>query len=301
MELSTSTNICAFQRGRQRLPVEFSMETCARAGYRVLDINFCMAMNPESPLRGADWESYVRSIGRLARSLGIRFNQSHLPYYDVCKYRDTETAALMEELIRRSIIGSAMLGARWAVTHPFSLPGGDPSACLQANLRYFEPHVALAKQQGVGIALENDFDFPPGNRSYCARAEELTGLCDAFGDPDHVGVCYDFGHGNLAGGSHRKNLNLIGKRLAAVHVQDNHGQADEHLLPFFGSIDWEDAMAGLAESGYRGDLTFEIQEFGRYLPRDMKYIAVEASIPVGKRLIALYEKALNHERRPAHG
>ena len=52
MELSTSTNICAFQRGRDRLPVEFSIQTCAEAGYRVLDINFCMAMNPDSPLAG---------------------------------------------------------------------------------------------------------------------------------------------------------------------------------------------------------------------------------------------------------
>ena len=71
---------------------------------------------------------------------------------------------------------------------------------------------------------------------------ELTDLADAFGDGEHVGVCYDFGHANLTGSAfHRRNLNLIGKRLKAVHVQDNHGEWDEHLMPFFGSIDWEDA------------------------------------------------------------
>ena len=115
-------------------------------------------------------------------------------------------------------------------------------------------------------------------------------LCDAFGDPEHVGICYDFGHANLTGGSHRQNLNAIGKRLKAVHVQDNHGQSDEHLLPFFGSIDWEQAMLGLAESGYTGDLTFEIQEYGRYLPRDMKHLAVEQSLAVGERLLTLWKK-----------
>ena len=75
-------------------------------------------------------------------------------------------------------------------------------------------------------------------------------------------------------------------------MQDNHGQTDEHLLPFFGSIDWEQAMLGLAESGYAGDLTFEIQEYGRYLPKDMKYLAVEQSLKVGQRLVSLYQRGL---------
>ncbi len=294
MELSTSTNICAFQRGRERLPVEFSIETCAKVGYRVLDINFCMAMNPDSPLRGDDWEAYVHSIGDLAKRYGVRFNQSHLPYYDVDKDKGTEKAALMEELIRRSIIGTAMLGARWAVTHPFTVYGAgqDMAVSKAANLAYYRPHVELARQNGVGIALENDFEYQDDcrRRIYCASVYELIDLCDAFGDLDHVGICYDFGHANLTGGSHRQNLNAIGKRLQAVHVQDNHGQADEHLLPFFGSIDWEDAMRGLAESGYTGDLTFEVQEFGRYLPCDLKYLAVRDSLAVGKRLMDYFHQ-----------
>ena len=296
MEISTSTNICAFQRGRSRLPVEFSIETCARAGYRVLDINFCMAMNPESPLRGPDWEAYVGSIGDLAAKHGIRFNQSHLPYYDVYAKRDTAEAKIMEELIRRSIRGTAMLGARWAVTHPFTVwdAGQDMRVSREANLRYYAPHVEWARQCGVGIALENDFEYQGGlRRVYCASVYELIDLCDAFDDPDHVGICYDFGHANLTGGFHRQNLNAIGKRLQAVHVQDNHGQSDEHLLPFFGSIDWEEAMLGLAESGYAGELTFEIQEYGRYLPKDMKHLAVEQSLAVGERLAALYHRGLD--------
>ncbi|MBQ9263187.1 MAG: sugar phosphate isomerase/epimerase [Clostridia bacterium] len=295
MELSTSTNICAFQRGRERLPVEFSIRACAEAGYQVLDINFCMAMNPFSPLREDGWEDYVRSIGKLAQSLGIRFNQSHLPYYDVEKDKGTEKAAVMEELIRRSIRGTAMLGARWAVTHPFTVYGAghDARVSRQANLDYYAVHVDLARQNGIGIALENDFEYfsAPKQRIYCASVYELIDLCDAFDDPDHVGVCYDFGHANLTGGFHRQNLNAIGRRLKAIHVQDNHGQTDEHLLPFFGSIDWNDAMRGLAESGYNGDLTFEIQEFGRFLPKDLKYLAVQDSLIVGQRLMALYQQA----------
>lgn len=294
MRLSTSTNICAFQRGRERLPVEFSIDACARAGYRVLDVNWCMAMNPDSPLRGEDWQAYVRHIGRYAAERGIVFSQSHLPYYDLFGENDPEKVRLMEELIRRSIIASGMLGVRWAVTHPGTVYGADTEVSRRRNLDYFAPHVEAARAVGVGIALENDFgDQPgrPGQRVYCAAMDELAGLCDAFHDDAHVGACYDFGHANLAGGGHRENLTRLGKRVKAVHVQDNHGKTDEHLLPFYGAIDWRDAMTGLAECGYEGDLTFEVQEFGRYLPKDMKYLAVEQSVAVGERLMAYFEEA----------
>lgn len=294
MELSTSTNICAFGPGMTRYPVENSIRDCAEAGYRVLDINFCMAMNPDSPMRGDGWEDYVRSIGRLAGECGIRFSQSHLPYYDVGGEKDPGRIGTMETLITRSIRASAMLGARWAVTHPFT-PSEAGNAPLEKNLEYFYPKVRLAAEGGIGIALENDFGIADnkGTPVYCADPGELCSLVDAFADAAHVGACYDFGHANLAApGRHRADLNLLGSRVKVLHVQDNHGERDEHLLPFFGSIDWRNAMAGLADIRFPGELTFEIQEFGRYLPPDMKKLVVRLSLEVGQRLREMYLSAL---------
>lgn len=295
MEISTSTNICAFQPGRERNPFDFCIETCARAGYRVLDINFCEAMNPRSRMRDDDWEDYVRHIAALGERFNVVFRQSHLPYYDVFAERDADKIRTMEELIRRSIIASAMLGVEWTVTHPGTVYGAGPdtTVSLERNLEYYAKHVATARANGIGIALENDFEYrsAPYQRIFCASPHELVELVDGFADPEHVGVCYDFGHGNLAGGFHRQNLNIIGPRLRAIHVQDNHGMADEHLMPFHGNIDWAEAMAGLADIGYRGDLTYEIQEFGRYLPNEHKHLVVEYSLQVGRVLVDLFEQA----------
>jgi len=275
MDISTSTNLCAFTRDRTRIPVERCIPILANAGYRVLDMNFCIAMNPDSPMRGDRWQSYVEKIGELAADCHVVFKQSHLPYYDVDRAKGTEKAELMEELIRRSIVGSSMLGVRWAVTHPYTVyaEAEDHEACQAANVAYFDRHVELASRHGVGIALESDFDLPD-QRIYCGRLQELIDLCDAFRAPDFVGLCYDFGHANLQhdGFSHSEKLCMAGSRLKALHVQDNHGQSDEHLLPYFGSIDWDDCMLGLARCGYQGDLTFEVQEFGRCLPEDMKHL-----------------------------
>lgn len=293
MRLSTSTNICAFTATRARLPVEFSMDACAKAGYRVLDINWCMAMNPDSPLRGDGWEGYVDRIGESAARHGIVFSQAHLPYYDMFSPDGTEdTATLMEMLVRRSILASGRLRVPWAVTHPGTegTSGRDVDSSLRRNIQYFAPHVELAQKAGVGIALENDFEDGARRYVFCAAVNELSALVDAFDDPA-VGACYDFGHANLGGGAHRRNLQVLGARVKTLHVHDNHGASDEHLMPFYGSIDWRDAMAGLKDIGYRGDLTYEIQEFGRYLPADLKHLVVEQSLVIGQRLLDMAEGA----------
>lgn len=297
MEISTSTNICAFTPGRERNGFDFCIAQCAQGGYKVLDINFCESMNPHSRMRNDDWQDYVKDIAEMGRRWGVVFRQSHLPYYDIFAENDEEKVKTMEELIRRSIIASAELGVEWTVTHPGTVysAGPDISVSKEKNLEYYSRHVATARENGIGICLENDFEYRPRQpmqRIYCASIYELVDLVDTFGDPEHVGVCYDFGHANLGGHDfHRQNLNIIGSRLHAIHVQDNHGVADEHLMPFHGNIDWTEAMAGLADIGYDGDLTYEIQEFGRYLPNDQKHLVVEYSMKIGKVLMDLYEKA----------
>lgn len=293
MEISTSTNIVAFMPGRMRNPMEFCIRQCAEGGYRTLDINLCEAMNPWSRLRQDDWEEYIKEIAKLAEELGIRFHQSHLPYYDI--FADPQPDETMELLVRRSIIASGMLGVKWCVTHPGTVYGSekDIAAQIGKNLDYYRKHLETAKRSGVGICLENDFGYlrnDPRLPLFCGNTEELIALTDAFSDPS-IGICYDFGHANLCPDpNHRNNLNRIGRRLKAVHVQDNHGKTDEHLMPFYGNIDWQQAMAGLADIGFEGPLTYEIQEHGRNLPNHMKQQVVKESLEVGARLAAMYEK-----------
>lgn len=296
MILSTSTNIAAFSSSRMRYPMPFCIEECAKAGYKHLDINFCECMNPNSRMRDDDWESYVDSLTDLGKRYGITYTQSHLPYYDIFNpSNDQEKVKVMETLIERSIIASAKLGIRWTVTHPGTVytAGPDMEISKQKNIEYYSKHVELARKNGIGIALENDFEYKsaPYQHIYCANIYELRDLVDAFGDPEYVGACYDFGHANLTGGFHRQNLTILGQRLKAVHVQDNKGLSDEHLLPFHGNTDWKDAMATLAEIGYEGDLTYEIQEWGRFYPKELKGLMIEYSLKVGDVLIKYFDEA----------
>ena len=71
--------------------------------------------------------------------------------------------------------------------------------------------------------------------------------------------CFDTGHAHLADGIH-KSLELMRERIATTHVHDNHGEKDEHLLPFEGTIDWEETLPALANLPQAPDVVLELKE-----------------------------------------
>ena len=69
-------------------------------------------------------------------------------------------------------------------------------------------------------------------------------------DLDGVGICLDFGHAHLDGDV-VDAIETVSEHLIATHVHDNRGRADDHLLPFDGTIDWAGDAAGGAEGRLR--------------------------------------------------
>ena len=84
----------------------------------------------------------------------------------------------------------------------------------------------------------------------------LEYVLDNIKNPN-VGICFDSGHYHYY--FHDKfNFNHFKDRILAVHLHDNHGLADEHLLPFDGTINWEEVIKNLKENNYQGYLILEI-------------------------------------------
>jgi sugar phosphate isomerase/epimerase len=76
-------------------------------------------------------------------------------------------------------------------------------------------------------------------------------------DSPNVGVVIDTGHRNLSGDP-AATLRAVGPHLITLHLHDNHGEADEHLLPGLGAIDWSDVMQALRDIDYGGQFMYEI-------------------------------------------
>ena len=42
-----------------------------------------------------------------------------------------------------------------------------------------------------------------------------------------------------------------------MHIQDNYGKGDSHVMPMVGTTNWDQVMRALKDIGYQGDFTFE--------------------------------------------
>jgi sugar phosphate isomerase/epimerase len=98
-------------------------------------------------------------------------------------------------------------------------------------------HLSLfARQRGVTIAIENT----PGEMATPANLKNFlvqTRLAN-------VKLCFDTGHAHLDGGV-VPALETARDLIATTHIHDNHGERDEHLLPFEGTIDWDASLTAL--------------------------------------------------------
>lgn len=112
----------------------------------------------------------------------------------------------------------------------------------------------------IWSAWRPGFQFAIENTWPEAQMEYLVALVDALGS-EVAGVCIDTGHAHLVSEfGAGKALRMAGERLITTHLQDNHGDWDEHLPPGYGTIDWDDVAAALGECGYAGCLLLELTD-----------------------------------------
>lgn len=76
-----------------------------------------------------------------------------------------------------------------------------------------------------------------------------------------VGICLDVGHAHMDGDV-VDAIETVSEHFVTTHVHDNRGRADDHLVPFEGTIDWPAALTAIQKVGYEGPLMFEIAAHG---------------------------------------
>jgi sugar phosphate isomerase/epimerase len=119
-------------------------------------------------------------------------------------------------------------------------------------------HLVLhAHHRGVIIAVENttsEMGDPAYLRAFVDETR-LTGLRFNF----------DIGHAHVADGPEPERIQKafapLSELAVSAHIHDNHGDKDEHLPPYDGSIDWESAVK-ILKTAAEPDLalTLELKE-----------------------------------------
>jgi hexosaminidase len=173
-------------------------------------------------------KSFLKLMDK-AKKKGLIIDSFHLPFgrgFDPAAIDDRQRRSALDNL-KRYIERSNEFGITTGILHPHNYLADTKERCLQRAL----------------VSLEELLNFLPGN--YRLAVENLptaegSWICDQILDRIDIaslGFCYDSSHENLGG----KPFYLLEKhnpRLLTTHLSDNHGQADEHLIPGQGVINW---------------------------------------------------------------
>ena len=237
-------------------------------GFRYLDYSFYNANRPGAVFLTDGWLAEVEAAGEAAAALGFSFVQAHSPNYN--PYHDENDVSYHEAGMLatiRSIEACGRLGIPNIVVHTAYGPRcqypADAEKYFRDNLPFIEALYPAMEKWNVRVCIENSAEGNMGTNYFFMTAEDMNDFIAFAGHP-LLGACWDTGHGNMRGTDPYRELVTLGKNLHAVHFQDNSGAGDEHIAPFFGTLDVDGFMRGLIDAGYAGPLTFESDNFLRY-------------------------------------
>lgn len=214
---------------------------------------------------------------------GITISQAHgigMVYY---KGEDKKNAYLME-VTDKMIAVCAYLECPMLVIHPWTGWLVRLENEFETNMQIYRRLMPVAKKYGVKICLEN---YP---HSIAEEACQYIDLLNAEAGEELFGYCYDVGHAIMGKQDICKDIRTLGKRIISVHLHENNGVADTHLMPFSQlnvdgnsrTVDWEPVMKTLKEIEFEGALSFETFNAIKWIPQRMKKPALVYICEAGK-------------------
>lgn len=203
----------------------------------------------------ATFFDYVEKIGRACEESGIKIIMAHSPNLALKTEEEFEASVAMA---KRRIRACAMLGCPDLVQHCFGTSKYTPTLFYRENKRFFERLFDDMEKYNIHVLTEN--------MDYCANyplstGHEMRKFID-FVDHPLFGACWDVAHANTNSktkyASQYDSIMEMGDKLRGLHISDNYGDgAHHHTFPFEGTINWDEIMLGLRDSGYKGYFTYE--------------------------------------------
>lgn len=292
-KVSTSTNICNhILWDKEVYTSEDAIRMIAAGGYDTIDLDLAFWRLQEDHMAKDNWREWLDRQIDTAAAVGLPMTQGHAHFYNAehCELLSAEEQEHRDQAILRDIEAAGLCGIRWLVVHPQSYCDDvwySKPLSMQKNLEMFKRLGDAGAKHGVGIAVENMFirTMP----KFGASSDDLVELVDALGDDQVFGICWDTGHGNLNRVDQAAAVLQMGKRLKCLHVNDNKGQWDDHILPYHGTIQWESFMKALGKIGYEGEFTYEIHNFSKGFDAGFHQEAVTFARKLAQYMVTLMD------------
>jgi sugar phosphate isomerase/epimerase len=214
----------------------------------------------------ANRKSQVKEIADWFRTSGVPLNSIHSPMYSDYEWGRSGTPsvniaaadrrgriAAMDE-IKRAIEVAEQIPFKFLVQHVGDSGEEFAPEKFEAAMSSVEHLRAFAKPLGVTLLLENI----PNELSTPERLLELINTLHF----DDMGFCFDVGHAHMAAGVQETFEHLKGL-IRSTHVHDNDKNADSHLWPGDGNINWAETVALLRTAPMVPPLLLEINGEGK--------------------------------------
>jgi sugar phosphate isomerase/epimerase len=209
----------------------------------------------------------VDDLARWLRETGLILHSIHAPIFEsfgAAGTGATFSIAASDSARRQAAVREAELAfgilkripAKYVVVH-LGAPAQYASASdnnRAAAARSVEEICKAAEPLGARLALE----VIPNDLS---SASSLIGMIERDFEGSSVGICLDFGHAHLMGDV-ADTIEIVSEHLITTHVHDNRGRADDHLVPYQGTIDWPAALVNMQKIGYDGTYLLELANSG---------------------------------------
>lgn len=196
-------------------------------------------------------DEYEKSEGdkiyllNLARKNGLDVHHVHAPYPSINSIwgRRSEECEHIVEMYLQCIKDCAKYCISTLVIHVDDIGFIFNEEYKQKAIERLNVLMEFAERLNIHIAIEN-------YTSYYSIKWMLSNIAS-----NKLGFCYDSGHENCFTAD-CDMLSLFGNRLFAIHLHDNNGVSDQHLLLQDGCIKWEQVKKKLNNYSIPNDTIF---------------------------------------------
>lgn len=195
----------------------------------------------------------------------------HGPFIDLAHYSpDEDIREVCRKRYHRAFDLAEELGACYILFHsqynPIIRVRRYRKMYHKGSLSFWPEFIERADALGIPIYLENMFDDSPG---------PICDIVQALGSPA-LQLCLDVAHAAIFSEVPLADwIAAYGTHLAHVHLNDCHGDTDDHLGLGMGSLDLDGAIKQLRATGR--PLRY-VLETGEYTETSIKYLGFEKAV-----------------------
>lgn len=198
-------------------------------------------------------ETVGREFRRFSDNVGALIPQGHL-WLD-CDIAVPEQDLILDQL-KRWIDLYQEIGIQYAVLHPggqnLKKQGYEPKKIHELRVQALQLLVEYIGNNEMILCLENTL----------GTISDIEGMDDLIKsiDSPKLGICLDTGHLNRSGGSQKDFIHKAKNNLKALHINDNQGGRDIHIMPYgSGTVNWEEVVTALKEIEFSGTFNLELK------------------------------------------